>query len=600
MRRAVDWREVERELDDLPEEFKEQGRFDSLPHVIEILRTLDPSQTLGDLRERHERIESLVDDIVKGYHGGFNKSIHSYSEILRLFTEAQAQNKSIRSSLLALKKQLGSRTTQLRNHWHRSNVLRHTLAILDNVELIAHVPDKVDALCGLPVLQGGVADGFGFGMGGMGGHGDGSDEEVAVDFSSGPKGKGKGASSSSHHHRRGSRGAKGLGAAVGSGALNGQQGAALLSGYSLEDRLQRYEECTSLLRFALGELGGQNSTHFNQVKVLCEMKESVLKREKMVKARILEEISGYLYKKGEEVGEGGAPLGAGLQMAPTRPRTLSVQSPEAKERQETACIERLAVCMIDLGGGASSLTTVVLKECQQRLQRLLVDFWKGSEPAAQFGERASGLKRGQQESKVLSYVSERVHAMCRVLQRVYDRHSELAKAVAANRKPGRDDEEEEKEDGEKHFIGEVWSLMQAECVSLLRVLLGEQERVATVRKLSERLVTRRHRTSVSGAESKVSFTFSNDTSRSKQDSGSKAQDVSSGRNTSAVAKPIFGYRQALGKMEGLFGLYCLRAVYEPMQALSKHCSQHEQKPASNSLMQFLAEHNAKLAAQERL
>ena len=161
--------------------------------------------------------------------------------------------------------------------------------------------------------------------------------------------------------------------------MNGQQGAALLSGYSLEDRLQRYEECTSLLRFALGELGGQNSMHFNQVKVLCEMKESVLKREKMVKARILEEISGYLYKKGEEVGEGGAPLGAGLQMAPTRPRTLSVQSREAQERQETACIERLAVCIIDLGGGTSSPTTVVLKECQQRLQRLLVDFWKGSE-----------------------------------------------------------------------------------------------------------------------------------------------------------------------------------------------------------------------------
>ena len=44
MRRAVDWREVERELENLPEEFKDQGRFDSLPHVIEILRTLDPSQ----------------------------------------------------------------------------------------------------------------------------------------------------------------------------------------------------------------------------------------------------------------------------------------------------------------------------------------------------------------------------------------------------------------------------------------------------------------------------------------------------------------------------------------------------------------------------
>ena len=52
MRRAVDWREVERELEELPDEFKDQGSFDSLPHVVEILRTLDPSQALGELSAR--------------------------------------------------------------------------------------------------------------------------------------------------------------------------------------------------------------------------------------------------------------------------------------------------------------------------------------------------------------------------------------------------------------------------------------------------------------------------------------------------------------------------------------------------------------------
>ena len=66
LRRAVDWREVERELESLPEAFKEQGKFDSLPHVIEILRALDPSQALVELRDQQENIESLVDDIVKG------------------------------------------------------------------------------------------------------------------------------------------------------------------------------------------------------------------------------------------------------------------------------------------------------------------------------------------------------------------------------------------------------------------------------------------------------------------------------------------------------------------------------------------------------
>ncbi len=614
MRRAVDWREVEQELDDLPEEFKEQGRFDSLPHVIEILRTLDPSQALGDLRERHERIESLVDDIVKGYHGGFNKSIHSYSEILRLFTEAQAQNKSIRSSLLALKKQLGSRTTQLRNHWHRSNVLRHTLTILDNVERIAHVPDKVDVLCGLPAPLG--PDGFGFGAGGHGGHGDGSDDETAVDFSSGAKGS-KGAGH--HRHRSGSQGkgqaASGSGSSSGShggGSLHGQQGAALLSGLSLEDRLQRYEECTDLLRFALGELTGENSESFNQVKVLCEMKESVVKREKMVKSRILEEISGYLYKRSEDSGEAEAFGGLG-GMGPARPRTLSIQSPEQKERQEVASIERLARCMIGLGDAA--FTATVLKDCQQRLQRCLVDFWKDT-GAGHFGERGKGLASGPAaESKVLSYVSERAFAMCGLLQRVYDRLSELVKAVAVNGTPANKAEQKQGEDGA--FMGEAWTVMQAECIALLRILMNVQLPTSVVmqRKLSEALTPRaRNRSSVSSGAEMLKFTFANEVDSRKSPSSSKGQESSASRRNSAGsagAKPIIGYRQALGKCmnEDLFGLYLVRAVYEPMQNLSRHVDAARipkfpsfadpPKPVPNTLMQFLAEQKAKLTAQER-
>lgn len=43
------------------------------------------------LRLQHERIEGLVDDVVQGYHSGFNQAIHNYSRILDLFTTAQEE-----------------------------------------------------------------------------------------------------------------------------------------------------------------------------------------------------------------------------------------------------------------------------------------------------------------------------------------------------------------------------------------------------------------------------------------------------------------------------------------------------------------------------
>ena len=43
------------------------------------------------LRAQHERVENLVDDVVQGYHSGFNKAIHNYSRILDLFSTAQTE-----------------------------------------------------------------------------------------------------------------------------------------------------------------------------------------------------------------------------------------------------------------------------------------------------------------------------------------------------------------------------------------------------------------------------------------------------------------------------------------------------------------------------
>ncbi len=50
-----------------------------------------PAPFPPQMREQRATVEGLVDAVVEGYHAGFNKSIHNYSQILRLFAEARMQ-----------------------------------------------------------------------------------------------------------------------------------------------------------------------------------------------------------------------------------------------------------------------------------------------------------------------------------------------------------------------------------------------------------------------------------------------------------------------------------------------------------------------------
>ncbi len=43
------------------------------------------------LKLQQETIEQLVDTVVQGYHSGFNKAIHNYTEILRLFLVSKTE-----------------------------------------------------------------------------------------------------------------------------------------------------------------------------------------------------------------------------------------------------------------------------------------------------------------------------------------------------------------------------------------------------------------------------------------------------------------------------------------------------------------------------
>ncbi|XP_009122939.1 exocyst complex component SEC8 isoform X1 [Brassica rapa] len=122
------------------------ARFDSLPHVVHILTSKDRETDVLLLKEQSDVVEEVVDEVVHAYHGGFNKAIQNYSQILRLFSESTEKLGDLKHDLADAKRSLGTRNKQLHQLWYRSVTLRHIIALLDQIEGIAKVPSRIEKL----------------------------------------------------------------------------------------------------------------------------------------------------------------------------------------------------------------------------------------------------------------------------------------------------------------------------------------------------------------------------------------------------------------------------------------------------------------------
>ncbi|KAG9150176.1 hypothetical protein Leryth_009755 [Lithospermum erythrorhizon] len=122
------------------------ARFDSLPHVVHILTSKDRESEVQVLKEQSNVIEDVVDEVVHAYHGGFNKAIQNYSQILRLFSESTQSVDVLKGDLAEAKRSLGARNKQLHQLWYRSVTLRHIIALLDQIEGISKVPARIEKL----------------------------------------------------------------------------------------------------------------------------------------------------------------------------------------------------------------------------------------------------------------------------------------------------------------------------------------------------------------------------------------------------------------------------------------------------------------------
>ncbi|KAK1300133.1 putative exocyst complex component 4 [Acorus calamus] len=138
---------LKEELADIDESWT-AARFDSLPHVVHILTSNDREGEVRILKEQSDVIEEVVDEVVHAYHGGFNKAIQNYSQILRFFSESAESIAVLKTDLAESKKLLGSRNKQLHQLWYRSVTLRHIISLLDQIEGVSKVPARIEKLIG--------------------------------------------------------------------------------------------------------------------------------------------------------------------------------------------------------------------------------------------------------------------------------------------------------------------------------------------------------------------------------------------------------------------------------------------------------------------
>jgi hypothetical protein len=253
------------------------------------------------------------------------------------------------------------------------------------------------------------------------------------------------------------------------------------------------------------------------------------------------------------------------------------------------------------------VSTAVLDDFKPRLQKWIKGYWKEVEPY--HGSSLSSPKATSNtvlcDRNLVKYTNKHFLAMCKKLEKIFDRHLELSRAIQISRNEMSRGETKVVVDDfieEETFMREIWSHMQRECISMLCTLLGVQlpENMMKTKKISEGL-SRRNR-SIMNSESGNSLKFSFFSKQSKKKNGNTAgSSTQSPSSADSRGRPAtLGYHGVLNTCidEEFRGIYLMVGVHGPLQELIKHVSgtlsmekeSEEQRLNSSRMLFFLEDH----------
>ncbi|CAO2649431.1 Nn.00g068160.m01.CDS01 [Neocucurbitaria sp. VM-36] len=118
---------------------------------IEVALKLMDSSSLGlanqadQFRQTHDELQYALKGIVNEHHQGFNSSIGTFHQIQSSLQSSQHRVRSLKSSLSSAKSQLSTAKPELKEFATASQNYDEMLQMLDNIEKLQLVPEKLEA-----------------------------------------------------------------------------------------------------------------------------------------------------------------------------------------------------------------------------------------------------------------------------------------------------------------------------------------------------------------------------------------------------------------------------------------------------------------------
>lgn len=122
---------------------------DDFNYVSLALSLLDDS-SLGSNRDQFSEMQKLIERGLQGtvddHHESFATAISLHSNVLSSLTSAQTSISGARRRLRDSREALGAKRADLVQLWHRSQGVKESLRLLDTVEVLKGVPDRLESL----------------------------------------------------------------------------------------------------------------------------------------------------------------------------------------------------------------------------------------------------------------------------------------------------------------------------------------------------------------------------------------------------------------------------------------------------------------------
>ncbi|KAJ3252851.1 hypothetical protein HDU77_004892 [Chytriomyces hyalinus] len=127
-------------------DFMSNINFNPVPHALSLLDSTANGLDIKKFYAMHERLEAVMDIIVNDYHQAFNDSIQTFSTVMENISDSQKRVSEMKSELEWCKELLQSKKFDIFPLWVKSIQYKEMISILETIETLQGVPDKIESL----------------------------------------------------------------------------------------------------------------------------------------------------------------------------------------------------------------------------------------------------------------------------------------------------------------------------------------------------------------------------------------------------------------------------------------------------------------------